>query len=514
MLPVAAMGATAGIIRATTYATSWGELRNALAGQCIGPTEPHLGRLGGSHRLAFRLQAYLVRPPSRLANSPLLDTMTTGSYLRAPMPAFLDGNTVVVGLQWGDEGKGKIVDFLTEHAEVVVRYCGGANAGHTVRVGTNKYSTHLLPVGIFRPHVLNLIGNGVVLEPEALLKEMDEFIGKGFAITPANLRISYKTHVVMPWHKQEDAARETASGNSIGTTRRGIGPTYADKMHRTSAIRVADLAREDRLKDKINTILADRNKLFKAMYDLPPIDPDEVFESYRAYGRRLTPFIGDTSELLIDSWKAGKRIVFEGAHAVLLDIDHGTFPYVTSSNCSALGLYTGAGCPPQVVQNFVGIMKAYSTRVGGGPFPTEQDNEIGSYIRERGQEYGTTTRRPRRCGWFDSLAVRYSVELNGITAVALTLLDVLSGLDQIKICTGYNVRGQKLERFRADMDTLAEVEPIYEEMPGWKEDISGCKSFDELPANAKKYVLRLESLIGCPIKIVSVSPERSATLLR
>lgn len=450
-----------------------------------------------------------------IAASPLLDTMPTGSYLRAPMPAFLDGNTVVVGLQWGDEGKGKIVDFLTEHAEVVVRYCGGANAGHTVRVGSNKYSTHLLPVGIFRPHVLNLIGNGVVLDPEGLLNEVDEFRGKGFSITPDNLRISYKTHVVMPWHKTEDASREQASeGNSIGTTRRGIGPTYADKMHRTSAIRVADLTKEDRLKDKVQQIVTERNKLFSALYGLPPMNWQDIFETYRGFGQRIAPFMGDTSAMLIDAWKAGKRIVFEGAHAVLLDIDHGTFPYVTSSNCSALGLYTGAGCPPQVVQNFVGIMKAYSTRVGGGPFPTEQDNEIGIYIRERGQEYGTTTRRPRRCGWFDAMAVKYSVELNGITAVSLTLLDVLSGLEQIKVCTGYKMRGQVLDRFRADMDTLAEVEPVYETLPGWSEDISVCKSFDALPANAKQYVLRLEELIGCPIRIVSVSPERSATLLR
>jgi adenylosuccinate synthase len=425
------------------------------------------------------------------------------------------GNSCVVGLQWGDEGKGKIVDFLTENADVVVRYCGGANAGHTVRIDGQKYSTHLLPVGIFRPHVMNLIANGVVLEPEALFKEIDEYVARGIAISPDNLRISYKTHVVMPYHKLQDAASEAASeGHSIGTTRRGIGPAYADKMYRTTAIRVADLVREDRLKEKIARIVCDRNKIFAALYDLPPMDWKEIFETHRDFGRRIAPFVDDTSHRLIEAWKAGKRIVFEGAHANLLDIDHGTYPYVTSSNCSALGIFTGAGAPPAMLQNYIGIMKAYSTRVGGGPFPTEQNNQIGEYIRERGQEYGTTTRRPRRCGWFDAVATRYSVELNGITAIALTLLDVLSGLDQIQICTGYQHAGQRLETFQADMDTLAEVEPIYETLPGWSEDLGGCRRFDQLPRAAQNYVQRLETLVGAPIKMVSVGPDRTATLLR
>jgi adenylosuccinate synthase len=433
----------------------------------------------------------------------------------AQVTPFLQGNTCVIGLQWGDEGKGKIVDFLTEHAEVVVRYCGGANAGHTVNIGGTKHSTHLLPVGIFRPGVMNLIGNGVVLDPEAMFKEVDEFLGKGFAISPQNLRISYKAHVVMPWHKTEDGAREQSSeGNSIGTTRRGIGPTYADKMQRTTAVRVADLQHEARLKDKIGQIVTERNKVFKVLYDLPPIDWRATFEQYRDFGRRMLPFIDDTSRTLIDAWRAGKRIVFEGAHAVLLDIDHGTYPYVTSSSCSALGLYTGAGAPPQCVQNFVGIIKAYSTRVGGGPFPTEQPNDIGDYIRERGNEYGTTTRRPRRCGWFDAMAVRYSVDLCGVTHVALTLIDVLSGLDHVKICTGYKHRGVTMDYFRADMDTLAEVEPVYESLPGWRGNLTGCRRFEELPKEAQNYVKRIEQLIAAPIKMVSVGPERTATILR
>jgi len=399
---------------------------------------------------------------------------------------------------------------------MVVRYCGGANAGHTVNIDGKKRSTHLLPVGVFRPGIMNLIGNGVVLDPEAFLKELDEFVAQGVSITPDNLRISYKTHVVMPYHKMEDGARETraAAGKSIGTTRRGIGPTYADKMHRSTAIRVADLVDEKLLREKLCGVLCDRNKVFEAVYGLPAVKFDEVFEQYRGYGRRIAPFVADTSRLLIDGWKAGKRILFEGAHAVLLDVDHGTYPFVTSSNCSALGIYTGAGAPPQICRNFVGIMKAYTTRVGGGPFPTEQDNQVGNYIRERGNEYGTTTRRPRRCGWFDSVAVRYSVELCGVTAVALTLLDVLTGLDELKVCTGYKQNGQPLDGFRADMDSLAQIEPVYETLPGWKEDISTVRQFSDLPKAAQAYVLRLEELIGAPISMVSVAPDRNATIMR
>ena len=431
------------------------------------------------------------------------------------MSSFLQGNTCVVGLQWGDEGKGKIVDILTEHAEIVVRYCGGANAGHTVKIGSEKYATHLLPVGIFRPGVLNLIGNGVVIDPATLFREIDEFVGRGIAISPQNLRISYKAHLVMPYHMQEDAARESkADGGGIGTTRRGIGPTYADKMQRATAVRVADLMHEEKLRQRIERVVTERNKVLTVLYDAPPLNWKDVFETYRDFGRRMAPFVDDVGHILIEACRGGKRIVFEGAHAVLLDVDHGTYPYVTSSSCSALGLYTGAGVPPQTVQNFFGIMKAYSTRVGGGPFPTEQDNSIGSYIRERGNEYGTTTRRPRRCGWFDAMAVKYSVDLCGITHIALTLLDVLTGLEHIRICTGYNVRGHRLDYFRADMDTLAEVEPIYETLPGWKQDLSQVRRWDDLPNEARQYVRRLEQLVGAPIRMVSVGSERTAILIR
>ncbi len=429
--------------------------------------------------------------------------------------SFLDGNACVVGLQWGDEGKGKIVDYLAEQAEVIARYCGGANAGHSVVIDGIKHSTHLLPVGIFRKHTINIIGNGVVLDPEKLLEEIEVNTNKGFTITPDTLKISYKTHVVMPWHKVEDAARENAAGaDGIGTTKRGIGPAYADKMHRTTAIRVGDLLHEESLKAKISRIVADKNKVFAAMYGESPLNADEVFAQYREYGKKIAPYVDDTGYLLIQAWKAGKKILFEGAHAALLDVDHGTYPYVTSSSCSTLGLFSGTGVPPQCVAQYIGIMKAYSTRVGGGPFPTEQENDTGNYIRERGNEYGTTTRRPRRIGWFDAVAVKYSVDLCGATTIAVMLLDVLSGLEEVKICTGYNINGKKLSYFRADVETLAQAEPIYETMPGWHANLSECKTFDQLPAEAKNYVKRLEELVGVPISMVSVGPDRTATLMR
>jgi len=428
----------------------------------------------------------------------------------------LDGNAAVVGLQWGDEGKGKIVDYIAESADVVVRYCGGANAGHTVRIGDQKYSTHLLPVGIFRRGVMNVIGNGVVLDPEAMLAEVDAMAARGVAVSPANLRVDYKTHVVMPWHQAEDAARETAAGDAgIGTTKRGIGPCYADKMHRTTAVRVADLVGDAKLlRERIARIAADRNTAFAALYAAPPLDGPAIADRYVALGQRLAPFVDDTSHLLIGAYRAGKRIVFEGAHAALLDVDHGTYPYVTSSSCSALGLFTGAGVPPQAVRNFVGIIKAYSTRVGGGPFPTEQANPTGDRIRERGNEYGTTTRRPRRIGWFDAVAVRYAVDLCGANHLAITLLDVLGGLAEIRVCTGYRLRGDLLPAYRADLQTLALVEPVYETLPGWTADISACRTYADLPAAAKGYVDRIEQLCGASVRMVSVGAERSATLLR
>lgn len=447
------------------------------------------------------------------------------STAAVPSSAFahlLDGNCCVVGLQWGDEGKGKIVDVLTESADVVVRYCGGANAGHSVKIGEKRYATHLLPVGVFRGGVMNYLGNGVVIDPDVLIKEIDTLTAEGVDISPANLRISYKAHVVMPYHKVADAAREMSDeGNAIGTTRRGIGPTYADKATRSTAIRIADLAAvvestagELRLRDKIGRIVSERNIHLNALFQSPPVDPQQIFDQCKAWGTRLHPFVSDVGRRLLLDREAGKRIVFEGAHAVLLDLDHGTFPYVTSSNCSALGLFTGAGVPPQSVKNYVGVFKAYTTRVGGGPFPTELHDDTASYIRERGREYGTTTGRPRRVGWFDAVAARYSADLCGCTALSINLLDVLSGLDHVKLCTGYTLRGEALDYFRADMDTLAEVEPVFETMQGWSEDISGSRSYGDLPPAARAYVERIETLANARVELVSVGPERAAILRR
>jgi adenylosuccinate synthase len=453
--------------------------------------------------------------PAAGVGAPALTALRATPSLAA-VTSLLDGNAAIVGLQWGDEGKGKIVDFVAESADVVARYCGGANAGHTVRIGDQKYSTHLLPVGVFRAGVMNVVGNGVVLDPEALLAEVDEMAGRGIGVTPKNLRVSYKAHVVMPWHSAEDAAREAAAGEGgIGTTKRGIGPCYADKMHRTTAVRVADLVGDaGQLRERIARIAADKSKVFAALYGIPPLDAPALADRFVAVGRRLAPFVDDVGHLLIEAIGQGKRVVFEGAHAAMLDVDHGTYPYVTSSNCSALGIFTGAGVPPRSVRNIVGVIKAYSTRVGGGPFPTELANAIGDGIRERGNEYGTTTRRPRRIGWFDAAGVRYAVDLCGVTALAVTLLDVLGGLPEIRICTGYASGGKAMPSYRTDLGTLSAAEPVYETLPGWHEDVSGCRSYADLPAAARAYVERLEQLCGAPVRMVSVGPERSATLLR
>ncbi len=444
----------------------------------------------------------------------------TDSNDSATYTDLLDGNCCVVGLQWGDEGKGKIVDVLTEAADGVVRYCGGANAGHSVKIGDKKFATHLLPVGVFRDGVMNYLGNGVVIDPDVLINEIDTINEQGVEVSPGNLRISYKAHVVMPYHKTADAAREQASeGDAIGTTRRGIGPCYADKATRSTAIRVADLAAvvdspdgEQRLRDKVSRIVDERNKTLTALFDAEPTDAQATADQCVAWGHRLAPFVSDVGRRLQLDREADKRIVYEGAHAVLLDLDHGTFPYVTSSNCSALGLFTGAGVPPQAVRQFIGVLKAYSTRVGGGPFPTELTDVIGDRIRERGREYGTTTGRPRRVGWFDAVAARYACDLCGCTGLTVNLLDVLDGLDELKICTGYQLRGETLDYFRADMDTLADVTPVFETLGGWTEDTSTCRSFADLPANAQAYIEKISTLCGVGVQLVSVGPERDAIL--
>jgi adenylosuccinate synthase len=421
-------------------------------------------------------------------------------------------NVTVVGLQWGDEGKGKVVDALAGACRYVVRFCGGANAGHSVTIGAEKYAMHLIPCGVFNPGVMNVIGNGVVFDPAVAIGEIDGLIQRGVAVGPENLRISAAAHVVMPYHRRQDALAEAAAaGAKIGTTARGIGPCYADKAMRSTAIRVGELADEAALREKIARIVAIKNTIFAALYNEPPMDAVAVAEEYVAYGQRLAPMIGNTGAMLRRAIASGQRILFEGGQGAMLDVDHGTYPFVTSSSVSACGVPAGAGVPPGDVGQVVGVIKAYTSRVGAGPFPTEQDNDTGEYIRRRGKEYGTTTGRARRCGWFDAFAVGYTAALSGAEALVLSLLDVLSGLDELKICIGYRVGGRLLEEF--DPTVLAKAEAVYETLPGWKEDLTGCRKLAELPSAARAYVRRIERLIGRPVGFISVGPERTANII-
>ena len=432
-------------------------------------------------------------------------------------------HTAIVGLQWGDEGKGKIVDLLTAEHDVIVRYNGGANAGHTVVVGSERYALHLIPSGILYPDKECVVGNGVVVDPEKLLQEIDALRARGVRVAD-NLRISDRAHVVMPYHKEQDAALEeylgaktaSARGNlSIGTTRRGIGPAYADKIRRSTAIRVGDLLDPDYLRSRLHVICTLRTAELEALgVRTAPLDPDALATQYAAFGERLRPHVVDSVYALHDAMLAGRSLLFEGANASLLDIDHGTFPYVTSSNCSTLGIPSGTGVPGHVIGRVLGIMKAYSTRVGAGPFPTELDNELGQRIRERGREYGTTTGRPRRCGWLDLVAVRYSAMVCGATGIACTLFDVLAGLDEVRICTSYRLPdGSITDRFIPDAHRLEGVEPVYETLPGWHEDIRDAPDRDSLPEAARAYLARIEAVVGIPVEVVSLGPERTQTLV-
>ena len=431
-------------------------------------------------------------------------------------------HTAVVGLQWGDEGKGKIVDLLTGRHDVIVRYNGGANAGHTVVVGDQRYALHLIPAGILYPDKLCVIGNGVVVDPAALIQEIEALRARGVEIA-SNLCISDRAHVVMPYHKEHDAALEAVLSSqvshdgdlSIGTTKRGIGPAYADKVHRSTALRMGDLADEDRLRRKLRVICSIRSAELAALgVQAPPLDPDALAHQYAAYGLRLLPHITDTTYLLHDCLRQERSILFEGANACLLDIDHGTYPYVTSSNCSVLGIPAGTGVPGRNIEQVLGIMKAYTTRVGEGPFPTEQDNAIGERIRRRGHEYGTTTNRPRRCGWLDLVAVRYSAMICGVTGLACMLLDVMSGFDELKLCTHYRLGdGTLSDRFIPDAHRLSEIEAVYETLPGWSQEIDDATDRAALPDHAQRYLERIEQVVGVPIEIVSVGPERTQTVV-
>jgi adenylosuccinate synthase len=430
-------------------------------------------------------------------------------------------NTAIVGLQWGDEGKGKIVDLLTAKHDVIVRYNGGANAGHTVVVGDEKYALHLIPSGILYEDKQCVIGNGVVVDPVKLIEEIDKLRDRGIEVGD-NLQISNRAHVVMPYHKEHDAALERKlsqvagkGDQSIGTTKRGIGPAYADKIHRATAIRMGDLLDHDALLDKLKITCSIRCAELTALgVDAPPLDPIALAKEFDAYGRRLAPHIIDTVYELHEYEQQGKSLLFEGANACLLDIDHGTFPYVTSSNCSSLGIHVGTGLPGRCVNEVVGIMKAYSTRVGGGPFPTEELGKDGELIRERGNEYGTTTGRPRRCGWLDLVAVNYSAMICGATSIACMLLDVLSGFDELYVCVGYKLSdGTFSNRFIPDARLLADAEPIYEKLDGWQEEIDDVTSPENLPSNAKAYLDFISDYLNLPISIVSVGPKRSQTVI-
>ena len=425
-------------------------------------------------------------------------------------------HTAIVGLCWGDEGKGKIVDLLSPEFDLVIRYNGGANAGHTVCVGGETFAFHLLPSGLLHEGVTGVIGPGVALDPRMLVKEIDALAARGICVED-RLKISDRAHVVTEYHQIEDRLGEQASepGSRIGTTARGIGPCYADKMRRTTALRMGDLLDIDRLRSRLGRIAELKQRTFQALYgDDGGLDADAVTEQLAHAAERLAGSVCDTTAYLLDAVDDGRRLLFEGANGMLLDVDHGTYPFVTSSSTGPGGICAGAGVPPQTVANYIGVTKAYTTRVGAGPLPSELHDAIGDRIRDQGREFGTTTGRPRRCGWLDAVALRYSVRLGGITELAMTHLDTLSGLERIGICTAYTLGGRTYETLPADSSVLAEVTPVIETHSGWADDLRGCRTPKNLPAEARRYLERVELLAGAPITVVSVGPERSQTLLR
>ncbi|HIJ81342.1 MAG TPA: adenylosuccinate synthase [Desulfuromonadales bacterium] len=421
-------------------------------------------------------------------------------------------NVVVVGAQWGDEGKGKVVDIYTEYADDIVRYQGGNNAGHTLVVGDEKVVLHLIPSGILHEGKRCIIGNGVVLDPEVFIKEITKLKQSGRIKDDSCLLLSESLHIIMPYHKRIDIAREAKSGDKkIGTTGRGIGPCYEDKIGRRG-IRLMDLIDADTFARKLKEFLVEKNFLLEQYLGEAPCSYDDIFAEYQGYADVLRRYVADTALVLDRDLKAGKKVLFEGAQGTLLDVDHGTYPYVTSSSTCAGGACTGSGVSPRAIQEIIGISKAYVTRVGSGPFPTELLNADGELLRATGAEFGATTGRPRRCGWFDAMVIRYAVRVNGLTGIALTKLDVLSDFDTIKVCTGYAFNGSALETLPASLELFEKCQPVYEELPGWKTDITEARSFDELPSAARSYVHRLEELAGCPIVMVSVGPRRDQTI--
>lgn len=418
-------------------------------------------------------------------------------------------SVVVVGTQWGDEGKGKITDFLSENAEAIARYQGGNNAGHTIKFNGETYKLHLIPSGIFYSDKVCVIGNGMVVDPKALVKELAYLHERG--ISTDNLRISNRAHVILPYHIRLDEVEEESKGaNKIGTTKKGIGPAYMDKAARTG-IRMADLLDREIFEQKLAHNLKEKNLLLERIYETDGFKLEDILDEFFDYGQQVQKYVCDTSVVLNDLIDDGKRVLFEGAQGVMLDIDQGTYPFVTSSNPVAGGVAIGSGVGPTKINHVVGVCKAYTSRVGDGPFPTELENEIGHQIREVGREYGTTTGRPRRVGWFDSVVVRHARRVSGITDLSLNSIDVLSGIETVKICVAYKYNGEVIKEIPANLNILAKCEPVYEELPGWKEDITGCRSLDELPENARHYVERVSQLTQIPLATFSVGPDRTQT---
>lgn len=419
---------------------------------------------------------------------------------------------IVIGAQWGDEGKGKVVDLFSEKADVIVRYQGGSNAGHTVVIKGEKYVLHLIPSGILHKNKINIIGSGVVVDPEALIQEINDLKSKGIDFK-GNLYISKRAHLIMPYHKIFDKESENKKGlKKIGTTGRGIGPTYVDKVARVG-IRVCDLFEKESFYMKIKENVAEANEIATKIFDLKPLDAEKIYNEYLDYGQIIKDFVCDTSYFINELWAKDKKIMMEGAQGTMLDVDHGTYPYVTSSNSTAGGACTGTGLSPKKIESITGVFKAYCTRVGSGPFPTELTDEIGENLRKRGNEYGATTGRPRRCGWFDIVAAKYSVMVNGIDSISLTKLDVLSDLDNIYICEGYKYKNDILKIFPPELNIIENVTPVYKQFKGWRKDISQCRNYKELPDETKRYLDFISAELAINYAIISVGSERNETII-
>ena len=419
---------------------------------------------------------------------------------------------IVLGAQWGDEGKGKMTDYLAEEADVVVRFQGGNNAGHTVEVGDRQYKLHLIPSGILHDDKLNVIGNGVVVDPKALFEEISYLEGEGVKVTPEKLIVSDRAQLIMPYHKVLDALKEKARGkNDIGTTGKGIGPCYTDKVERCG-IRVCDLLHEEVFESLLRENMKAKNDYITKVLGGEALDVEEILKQYKVYAEKIRPFVKDTSVAVYNSIKADKNVLFEGAQGMLLDIDHGSYPYVTSSNTTAGGVSNGVGVGPTMITNAVGIAKAYTTRVGKGPFPTELEDETGEWIREKGHEYGVTTGRSRRCGWLDLVIVKSAARVSGLTSLAVTKIDTLAGLEKLKVCVGYKLNGEVIDYFPASLEDVAACEPIYEEFDGWDDSVANARSYEELPENAKIYLKRIEEFTETRISYISVGPKRDQTM--